>query len=131
MMFQRACEEAKPSVSHASCSAPSNVRAGSMRSLQDDVTELDRRHHEDGREAAGQQRAEDDVPVARAERARGLDVFPVPQRKDLTAGDAGEDHPVRDRDHDDDVPQALPEHRGEQDREQDRREGELHVGDPH
>ena len=69
--------------------------------------------------------------VLGADRALGVDELALGERARLGVDDARGLHPVHQRDHHGDDPQARLEDRGEADRQQQRREGHHQVGEAH
>ncbi len=88
------------------------------------VRDQERRH-------LGQHVPSDDPPVARPERPGALHVDALAHALHLRAQDARRARPEQDPDHDDDVADARPPDRGDDDHQRHVRDDDEVVGDPH
>jgi hypothetical protein len=62
---------------------------------------------------------------------RGLDVFPLALRQGRAARHAREGRPLHDDQREDDLVDAAPQHREQDQRHEDRREGQVQIDEPH
>ena len=92
---------------------------------------LHRRDNDQRRQAVGQQVAEHNARSGQGQHLRGLDVFAAPLDHRRAAHGARVVSPLHGDQRDDDLAGALPEQGQQHQGDQNRREGELDVGNAH